>query len=77
MRLVYNAKEWKRWWSMRFIIATAFFSGITAAYILLPDDWLPVIPAIVKQTLSLGALFTAGAAGVARVVKQKDSPGGG
>ena len=63
---------------MRFIIATAFFSGVTAAYMLLPDDWLPVIPAIVKQALSLGALVTAGAAGVSRVIKQPNvSDGGG
>lgn len=78
MKLVYNASEWKRWWSMRFIIATAFFSSVTAAYILLPPDWLPEIDGWMKKGLALATLASAGAAGVARVVKQKDvSPGGG
>lgn len=70
-RLVDNAKEWHRWWSMRWIIIGAFCAGAAAAYQWLPADWLPEIPAIVKKVLGLGALASMGAAGVARVVKQK------
>ena len=59
---------------MRFIIASAFFSAVTVAYIGLPADWLPAIPQVVKFTIALGALSTAGAAGVARVVQQQRLP---
>lgn len=69
--LVDDAKDWKRWWSMRWIIISAFCSAAAAAYVLLPADWLPAIPLVVKQALGIGAVFSAGAAGVARVVKQK------
>ena len=74
MKLISDASNWKSWWSMRFIIASAFFSAVTVAYIGLPDDWLPAIPQVVKFTLALGALSTAGAAGVARVVQQQRLP---
>jgi L-asparagine transporter-like permease len=71
MKLVDNVSEWRRWWSMRWIIATAFLAAIPAAYGLLPNDWLPSIPQWIKSSLALATLFSAGAAGVARVMKQK------
>jgi hypothetical protein len=71
IELVDNAAEWKRWWSMRWIIATTFFTSIIAAYVMLPPDWLPEIGATVKKVLAIGALFSAGAAGVSRVIKQQ------
>jgi len=70
IELVDNASEWKRWWSMRWIIASAFFSAVVVAYATLPADWLPTVPVWLKQAFSLGALFSAGAAAVARVIKQ-------
>lgn len=69
--LIENASKWHKLWSMRFIILTAFFSSISAAYILLPADWLPTIPDWLKAALAVGTLLAAGAAGVARVVKQE------
>lgn len=71
LQLVDDAAEWKRWWSMRWIIASAFFSAVVVAYSTLPADWLPTIPAWLKQVFSMGALFSAGAAAVARVIKQE------
>lgn len=70
IELVDDVQDWKRWWSMRWIIATTFFSSVVAAYALLPADWLPQVAPAVKQALALGALFSAGAAGVSRVIKQ-------
>lgn len=70
MKLVDDWREWKRWWSMRWIIASTFFSAVVVAYATLPSDWLPTIPQEVKQWLSIGALVSAGAAGVSRVLKQ-------
>lgn len=68
---VEDVQDWHRWWSMRWIIVSAFCSAAVAAYALLPSDFLPVIPLWVKQGLGLGAVFSAGAAAVARVVQQK------
>lgn len=73
-KLVDDVSEWKRWWSLRWIIIGAFCAGAAAAYQWLPADWLPEIPALVKKVLGLGALVSMGAAGVARVVKQKPCP---
>lgn len=72
--LVDDACDWKRWWSMRWIIVSVFCSSAAGAYILLPPDWLPTIPLVVKQALALGAIFSAGAAGVSRVLKQPVKP---
>jgi hypothetical protein len=70
MKLVENASQWHRLWSIRFAILSALFGSITTAYVALPADWLPAIPGWVKLALAGGALLTAGASGVARVVQQ-------
>lgn len=75
MNLIDEAAQWKKLWSMRFIIATAFFSAVIAAYVLMPDDWLPAIPQWVKGVLALTDLACAGAAGVSRVIKQENLNG--
>lgn len=71
LSLVDDVHQWKKWWSMRFIILTTFLNAVTVAYATLPDDWMPAIPTWVKGMLAAGALLTAGAAGVARVVSQR------
>jgi len=77
MNLVPDVANWKKWWSMRFIIATAFLAAIPAAYTLMPDDWLPAIPTGIKTGLALATLFSAGCAGVSRVVCQPKLPPAG
>lgn len=69
-KFVDDVANWKKWWSMRLLILSAFFQAITVAYAALPQDWLPSIPDFVKMCFAAGALLTAGAAGVARVVDQ-------
>lgn len=70
MKLVDGWQQWHRWWSMRWILASAFLGGVSAAYALLPYDWLPAIPAWLKALLALAVVFTAGAAAVGRVLDQ-------
>ncbi len=74
MKLIENAREWHRLWSMRWIIASAFFSSVIVAYATLPVDWLPALGDDVKRWLAIGALASAAGAGVSRVVKQKNLP---
>ena len=71
IKLVDDARDWHRWWSMRWIIVSAFCSAAVAAYAILPADFLPVIPTWCKQALGLGAMFSAGFAAVGRVIDQK------
>lgn len=71
LHLVDDVQDWKRWWSMRWMLATAFFSAIMVAYATMPADWLPQIAPAVKQWLAVGTLFSAGAAAVSRVIKQE------
>lgn len=71
-RIVHDAANWHKWWSMRWIIITGFYSGAIAAYALLPADWLPAIPDPVKRWLALGSVFTAGFAAIARIINQKN-----
>ena len=70
MKFVEDVKMWKRWWSMRLIIASTFFSSVIAVYATFPSDWLPEVASWIKGTLAVGAMATAATAGVARVIKQ-------
>lgn len=70
IRLAPDASQWHRLWSMRFIIAAAFFSSVIAAYAVLPADWLPAIPQWIKGAMAIADLSCAGAAGVSRVIDQ-------
>lgn len=69
--MVDDVQNWKRWWSMRWLIVSAFCSAAAVAWATLPVDWLPDVPGWVKASLAFGALLSAGAAGVSRVVKQQ------
>lgn len=71
MKLTPNAKYWHKLWSIRFAILSAFFSAISGAYAVLPEDWLPAIPEHLKAALAFGALASAGASAVSVVVKQQ------
>lgn len=69
--LVDDWRDWKRWWSLRWAILSAFCAAAAGAYATLPADWLPSVPGWVKGALAFGAMFSAGASGISRVVKQK------
>lgn len=64
------ASELKRIWSLRWAIVTAMLAAIPVAYLTLPDDWLPAIPAWLKALLAFATLATAAGTAAVRVVKQ-------
>lgn len=70
MKLVPEAKQWHRLWSMRWAIATAMLAAIPVAYLTLPDDWLPAIPAWLKAVFAYATLATAAGTAAVRVIKQ-------
>ena len=74
--LVDNIAQWRHWWSLRFISLSAFFSAVIVAYNTFPADWLPAISPTLKHLLAIGAMLSAGLAGVSRIVAQKpkDTP---
>jgi uncharacterized BrkB/YihY/UPF0761 family membrane protein len=72
VNLIPDWRQAHKFWSMRWAIVTAFLAGVEAAYMILPSDWLPAIPDHVKAGLSAAVLFSAGATGVARLLKQPD-----
>ncbi len=72
MKPIDNIGQWKRLWSMRWAIVTPFLASIPAAYIVLPDDWMPAIPNWIKAALALATVGSAGATGVSRLLKQPD-----
>lgn len=71
MKLISNASQWHRLWSIRFAIASAISGAVTTAYAALPTDWLPAIPNGVKLALAGGTVLTSVSAAVARVVQQQ------
>lgn len=66
--------ELKRIWSLRWAIVTAMLAAIPVAYLTLPDDWLPAIPAWLKALLAFATLATAAGTAAVRVVKQPEKP---
>lgn len=71
MKLIPQARQWHRLWSIRFAILSAAFGAVTTAYTALPADWLPAIPSGVKLALAGGTVLTSVSAAVARVVQQQ------
>lgn len=70
MKLVADAKDWSKWWSIRLAALSGAFSAVIAVYATVPADWLPAIPQALKTALALGAMGTAFGAGFARVIDQ-------
>lgn len=73
--MVPDIKDWKKWWSMRFIILTTIFSSASVTYMALPARWADKVPDWAIMVLTGGSLVTGIAAGVARVVHQKNLDG--
>lgn len=70
MKLIDNASQWHKLWSIRFAVLSALFGAATTAYIALPPDWLPYIPGWAKLALAVGSMASASASSVARVIQQ-------
>ena len=74
IQTVDDVHQWKKWWSMRWIIVTAILNTIPIAYMTLPEDWKDAVPVSVKFAFVCITLLTAGLAGAARVIKQPWPP---
>jgi hypothetical protein len=73
LELVDDVSQWKKWWSMRFIIIAAFLISISLSYgFIIPDDWKEAIPGWIKAILACSTMLSIGLAGVSRVIKQKN-----
>lgn len=70
MKLVADAHNFWKWWSVRLAILSGMFSAVALAYAGLPADWLPGIPQWIKTGLAAGALLTAAASALSRPVVQ-------
>ena len=72
--LVDDVHEWKRWWSMRWLIVSTFCSTAAVACPAIPADWSDSLPHWTKGALAAGAMVSGGAAAVSRVIKQAPAP---
>lgn len=74
MKLVDDAAEWKRWWSMRWLIFGAVCESLRQGWPLIPEAWVSALPSWVPEYLGLATLVSFIAAGVSRVIKQPEKP---
>jgi len=70
LELVDNASEWKRWWSMRWLIFAAVVESLRLGWASIPPAWIAGLPEWVPQYLGLATLVSLVGAGVSRVIKQ-------
>jgi hypothetical protein len=70
LELVDNASEWKRWWSMRWIIAATVIESLRLGWPSIPPEWVSGLPTWIPQLLGLATLASLVGAGVSRVLKQ-------
>lgn len=69
-QLVDNARDWHRWWSMRWIIIAGALEGVRIGWPSLPPEWVAALPAWVPHYLGLATITALALAGAGRVVKQ-------
>jgi hypothetical protein len=71
MKLVDDARDWHRWWSMRWLIVAGALEGIKGGWSSLPAEWVAALPAWVPSYLGLATIVALACAGVGRVIDQK------
>jgi hypothetical protein len=70
-KLVDDAHEWHRWWSMRWILIAAALEALKTGWADIPAEWTAALPVWVHQHLAIAALFSTAMAAVSRVYKQQ------
>lgn len=70
MKLVADAHNFWKWWSVRLALLSGVFTTVALSYSALPGDWLLGIPQWVKSALGVGALLTALGSALSRPVVQ-------
>jgi len=68
--LVSDCHLWARWWSVRLSLLATAFAAVPVVYATFPADWLPVVPAWMKATCAVGAMWSAFGAALARPIAQ-------
>lgn len=74
--LVDDWRNWKRWWSMRLVLASALFGAVPIAYQALPSEHVAHLPQWIAQAASYCAFITTILTGAARVIRQTPDPEG-
>jgi hypothetical protein len=72
--LVPDAHNWRRWWSMRWLIAGAIAEALPLAWQRLPAEWIAPMPEWLKLALGYFVGIALVAAIVSRVVQQAPRP---
>lgn len=72
--LVPDVHNWRKWWSMRWIISAAVAEALPVVWMRLPADWAGPMPEWLKIGLGYFVLTALVAAAVSRVVQQKAPP---
>lgn len=70
-RLVADAHEWARWWSMRWILIAAGLDSLKMGWGVMPGDWIAALPHWIPEHLGFATLISTVMAAVSRVYKQK------
>lgn len=72
MKLIDDAGQWHKLWSMRLLVLTTIYTSAAGAWVLLPPDWQPHLSEMAKAILAgIGVLLPAVTA-VSRLIKQGD-----
>jgi hypothetical protein len=68
--LVDDWRNWKRWWSMRLIVASSLFGSVALALQSLSPEQAALLPSWLPTAAAWSALFTNILTGAARVIRQ-------
>lgn len=74
--LVDDWRNWKRWWSMRLVLASALFGSIPIAYQTLPPEQVSMLPTWLDNVSMFCGFITTILTGAARVIRQTPDPEG-
>lgn len=70
MKLIDNASQWHRLWSMRLMILTTIYTTAAGAWVLLPADWQPHLSEGVRAALAIIGVLLPSIAAVSRLIPQ-------
>jgi len=74
VKLIHNAGDWWRFWSIRFIAISGVLVATIVAIQAMPETFQAYVPAWFKQMLAIGSSFGTLLAGLSRVVQQTPAP---
>lgn len=75
MKLIENAGQWHRLWSMRLMVLTTIYTTAAGAWAVMPADWQPHLSDGVKAALAIVGVLLPSIAAVSRIVAQPNVSG--